>query len=86
VATPWEPTLGVCYLGVFPAALANLCWSKVLACWTASGAARSLFAVPAIAMALVAWLLGEIPGLMVCVGGVLALVGVALGRFRTASA
>jgi len=84
VTTPWEPTLVVCYLGLFPAALANLCWSKVLACWTASSAAQFLFAVPVITMALGAWLLGEIPGLMVCAGGVLALAGVALGRFRTA--
>jgi drug/metabolite transporter (DMT)-like permease len=82
VSAPWESTLVVCYLGLFPAVLANLCWSSVLKRWTASAASQFLFLVPVITLALGSLLLGESPVRLSLIGGLLALLGVALGRSR----
>jgi drug/metabolite transporter (DMT)-like permease len=80
LSAPGPSTLAVCYLGVFPAALGNLCWSLVLKRWTASTASQFLFLVPVITLALGSLALGERPGPRTLLGGTLALLGVIVGR------
>jgi len=71
-------TLAAVYLGVFPAAVAYVTWSYMVARMPASRAAGTLYAVPPLAY-LIAWaLLGERPGPLAIAGGAIALTGVAL--------
>jgi drug/metabolite transporter (DMT)-like permease len=75
---PLAPTLTVVYLGVFPAALAYVTWSYVLARIPAAYAASFLYLAPPLA-ALIAWIwLKEIPTAFTAVGGIMALAGVLL--------
>jgi drug/metabolite transporter (DMT)-like permease len=75
-AAPPEATLATVYLGIFPAALAYVTWAYVLARFPASRAASFLYLVPGVAT-LIAWLwLGEVPGWLALLGGVIALTGV----------
>jgi len=69
-------TLTVVYLGIFPAAIAYLAWSYVLAEIPASRAVSFLYFMPFVAT-LLGWLwLGEVPMLMSLLGGLLAISGV----------
>lgn len=73
---PFSATLSVIYLGIFPAAVAYLSWSYVLAKMPASRAANYLYWMPIIT-SLLGWiLLGEIPTFLGLVGGLVALLGV----------
>ncbi|TVR53087.1 MAG: DMT family transporter [Puniceicoccaceae bacterium] len=70
------------YLGIFPGAVAYLCWAKALAAIPAGQASRMLFVIPVIAVA-VAWLwLGEIPPPPALAGGFLVIAGLFWGRRR----
>lgn len=69
-------TLTVVYLGIFPAAIAYLAWSYVLAQIPASRAVSFLYFMPFVAT-LLGWLcLDEVPILMSVIGGLLAISGV----------
>ncbi|WP_425276787.1 DMT family transporter [Streptomyces aquilus] len=83
---PLSATLNMVYLGVFPTALAFTTWAYALARTTASRMGATTYAVPALVV-LMSWVvLGEVPGLLTLVGGVLCLAGVAVSRSRAAAA
>ncbi|ARP69465.1 EamA/RhaT family transporter [Streptomyces pluripotens] len=80
VRAPVPATLDMVYLGVFPTALAFTTWAYALARTTASRMGATTYAVPALVV-LMSWLaLGEVPGVLTLVGGVLCLAGVAVSR------
>ncbi|MFJ3619239.1 DMT family transporter [Streptomyces iakyrus] len=80
---PASATLNMLYLGVFPTALAFTTWAYALSRTTASRMGATTYAAPALVV-LMSWLfLGEVPGLLTLVGGVLCLAGVAVSRSRS---
>ncbi|KDN72765.1 MULTISPECIES: DMT family transporter [Streptomyces] len=84
-AAPASATLNMVYLGVFPTALAFTTWAYALSRTTASRMGATTYAAPALVV-LMSWLfLGEVPGLLTLVGGVLCLAGVAVSRSRSAA-
>jgi drug/metabolite transporter (DMT)-like permease len=77
---PLTGTLGVVYLGVFPTAVAFTTWAYALSRTSASKMGATTYLVPALTV-LMSWaILGQVPGLLALVGGMLCLVGVALSR------
>lgn len=75
-AAPASATLAIVYLGVFPAALANVAWAFVLSRMAASRAASYLYLAPGCAF-VIGWLwLGVLPTFGAIVGGAIALAGV----------
>lgn len=71
-------TLAVVYLGIFPGAISYVLWSYGLARMQASTLSTFLYFQPANA-AIIAWIwLGEVPGLLTVVGGVIAIAGVVI--------
>ncbi|MFJ7345091.1 DMT family transporter [Streptomyces sp. NPDC101110] len=85
-AAPVSATLNMVYLGVFPTALAFTTWAYALSRTTASRMGATTYAAPALVV-LMSWLfLGEVPGLLTLVGGVLCLAGVAVSRSRSRAA
>lgn len=77
---PLSATLGVCYLGVFPTAVAFTTWAYALARTPAGKMGATTYVVPAITV-LMSWaILGELPGWLVFAGGALCLAGVAISR------
>lgn len=79
---PLDATLWVVYLGIFPTAIAFTTWAYVLQRSTAGQTSATTYVVPAIAI-LMSWLiLGEVPTLMMFLGGALCLLGVVVTRMR----
>ncbi|MFI7546974.1 DMT family transporter [Actinoplanes sp. NPDC049599] len=77
---PVSMILWVGYLGAFPTALAFTTWAFALARSTAGRMGSTTYAVPAVVV-LLSWIfLGEVPGLLTALGGVLCLAGVAVSR------
>jgi drug/metabolite transporter (DMT)-like permease len=74
-----ETLVIVAYLGVGPGLTAYALWAYVLSRTPVSRAATYLYASPVVAIAIAAIWLGEVPGPIVVVGGILALVGVVIG-------
>ncbi|MDR3491790.1 MAG: DMT family transporter [Gammaproteobacteria bacterium] len=72
----YTATWSVIYLGIFPAAIAYLTWSHVLANMPASRAVNYLYWMPIIASFLGWIFLDEIPTLLSLLGGIIALLGV----------
>ncbi len=71
-----EYTICVIYLGIFPAAMAYLCWAVVLKNMDASKAVSFLYAVPIIVI-LIGWIwLNELPSAISIIGGLIAIIGV----------
>ncbi|MFJ4820776.1 DMT family transporter [Streptomyces sp. NPDC088801] len=84
-SAPASATLNMIYLGVFPTALAFTTWAYALSRTTASRMGATTYAAPALVV-LMSWLfLGEVPGVLTLVGGVLCLAGVAVSRSRAAA-
>ena len=76
-ATP-RATWALIYLGVFPAAIANVTWAIAMAHAPASRMSSFLYLMP-LATVAIGWIwLAEIPTLFVWIGGALALAGVIL--------
>ncbi|MBI3578507.1 MAG: DMT family transporter [Ignavibacteriales bacterium] len=71
-------TLAVIYMGIFPAAIAQLCWSYVLARTQVSRISIAIFLVPLMTIVIAFFWIGEIPTLFTVVGGAICLGGVAL--------
>jgi drug/metabolite transporter (DMT)-like permease len=75
---PMPATVSGVYLGIFPGAIAYVLWGYGLAKMPASRISAFLYLQPVNA-ALIAWIwLGEVPGLAVIAGGVLAVAGVVI--------
>ena len=75
---PWSHTLAVVYLGIFPTALAFSTWNFALSRARAAKVTSSLYALPALAIALAYFWLGELPPALSVAGGMVALLGVAM--------
>lgn len=74
--------LSVVYLGVFPTGLAFITWAYALHRTTAAKLGATTYVVPAVVV-LMSWLaLGEVPGWLTLVGGLVCLAGVAISRRR----
>lgn len=74
-ATP-AATTAVLYMGIFPGAIGYVCWAFVLSRLPASRAGTFLYLVPAVAL-IIAWFwLGEQPALIALLGGLLIVSGV----------
>lgn len=73
-------TANMIYLGLIPSALAFTTWSYALARTTAGKMGATIYAVPAIVVAMSWLLLGEVPGWLTVLGGALCLAGVAVSR------
>jgi drug/metabolite transporter (DMT)-like permease len=77
---PISDTLNVIYLGVFPTGIAFTTWAYALHRTTAAKLGATTYVVPAVVV-LMSWaLLGEVPGWLSLVGGLVCLVGVAVSR------
>lgn len=79
---PAAATGTVVYLGLFPAAIGYVAWSRVLAAMPAGRAASFLYLVPVIAT-LIGWLwLKELPSWLSLTGGGVAVLGVVIANWR----
>lgn len=76
----FSATAAVIYLGIFPAAVANLCWSSVLKKIPAARAASFLYAIPPVTLCLGFALIKEIPSSLCLAGGAMAIGGVAVAN------
>jgi len=75
---PTTTTWALIYLGVFPAAIANVAWAYAMSKITASRIGSFLYLMP-ISTVIIAWFwLREVPTTLTWMGGGLALLGVAL--------
>ena len=74
-AASFQATCSALYLGIFPAAIAYICWCYVLNFVKASQAAFGLFIIPFFATTLAYIILKEEPSIEVLIGGIIALLG-----------
>ena len=76
INAPVSITLSGVYLGILPSAVAYITWSIALANAPASLVTSTLYIEPFIAI-IIAWFwIGEVPTLIVWIGGFLTIVGV----------
>ena len=75
-------TISIVYLGIFPAAIAYLCWSFVLSKTTVSKASSFLYSVPVTTLVIGFFWLGEIPSGLSMAGGAIAIGGVAFANLK----
>ncbi|MGW7488371.1 DMT family transporter [Streptomyces sp. NPDC054786] len=79
---PVSATLQMVYLGVFPTALAFNTWAYAVSRTTAGKMGATTYAVPVLVV-FMSWLfLGEVPGRLTLLGGLICLFGVAVSRMR----
>lgn len=71
----WEATLAGIYLGIFPAAFANVAWGYVLHCWSVSKASITLYSLPILSTIMGYFILGEKISLLSFIGGLIAVAG-----------
>ncbi len=84
-AAPMSSTLWLVYLGVFPTAIAFTTYAYALRHMSASSLGVTTYLVPPLTIVMGLVFLGEAPPTIAYVGGVLALVGVAVARRRPAA-
>jgi drug/metabolite transporter (DMT)-like permease len=82
-SAPIEGLLGMVWLGAIPTALGYTTWSYALSRMPAGQLGVSTYVVPPVTIVLSLILFGEVPAVLAIVGGVIALVGVALSRRTT---
>lgn len=82
-----DATLAVVYMGIFPGAIGYVSWSYVLSRWPAAKAGSFLYLIPAVAIVIAWFWLGEMPTLSALLGGMLILMGIVVvnwsGRRKT---
>ncbi|MEM7592433.1 MAG: DMT family transporter [Cyanobacteria bacterium P01_A01_bin.83] len=72
----FDATWSIIYLGIFPAAIANLTWAKGLSQTLACTASSFLYFVPIVAVC-IAWIcLGEVPSVTAIAGEFISLLGI----------
>jgi drug/metabolite transporter (DMT)-like permease len=77
-AAPASATWALIFLGIFPAAIANVAWAYAMSQLPASRLSSFLYLMP-LATVVIAWLwLGEVPTFLTWIGGALALAGMSL--------
>jgi len=76
-AAPWRATAAGIYLGTFPVAVAFVTWSYALSRAKVGHVTSAMYAMPAIALTIAYFWLGEVPHPLSIVGGGIALAGVA---------
>jgi drug/metabolite transporter (DMT)-like permease len=81
-SAPVEGLLGMIWLGAVPTALGYTTWSYALARMPGGQLGVSTYIVPPVTIVLSLILFSEVPTILAIVGGVIALVGVALSRRR----
>ena len=81
---PRESLAWLVYLGVFPTAIAFTTWAFALNRTTAGRLGSTTYLVPAIAIVMGWFVLGEIPPVAALVGGAIAIAGVVIARSRPA--
>jgi drug/metabolite transporter (DMT)-like permease len=81
-AAPPGDTLAVAYLGVFPTVVAYATAAYVFSRLPASRAVTLEYLFPPVAIVIAYLWLGEVPSALSVIGGVVALVGVALVNSR----
>ena len=81
-SAPPTATVSVCYLGVFPTAVAFTTWAYALARTPAGTMGTALYLVPAVTVLLSWAALGQVPSWLAIAGGALCLGGVAFSRRR----
>ncbi|WP_220127576.1 DMT family transporter [Streptomyces sp. NBRC 110611] len=79
---PVSATLNVVYLGVFPTAIAFSTWAFALSRTTAGKMGATTYAAPGLVVVMSWVFLGEVPGWLTLLGGLLCLAGVAVSRSR----
>ncbi len=85
-SAPIDAVLWVVYLGIFPTAVAFTTWAYVLQRTSAGQTSATTYVVPAIAIVMSWLILGEVPTLMMFIGGALCLLGVVVTRMRWGAA
>lgn len=81
-AAPWSHVAALLWLGVAPTFIGYMAWNAALHRASASQVSSFIYFSPPIAV-LIGWLwLGEQPGLLTLVGGVITVAGVALANVR----
>lgn len=78
--TPLMANMVVIYMGIFPSALAYICWSQGFKVLSVTEASSYAYLVPFFCLVLAFVFLGEVPSLMSLLGGLISLYGVVLVR------
>lgn len=79
---PLGATLAVVFLGLFPAAIANLLWTFALSRTSAARASSVLYISPVVSL-IIAWLwLREVPTVVALGGGLIVILGVVLINWK----
>lgn len=81
-AAPAEALLSAIYLGVVPSFIAYGAWAVALSRLPAARASNYLYCVPPVATLIGFFWLGEVPGAMGVIGGLLALGGVVMVNLK----
>jgi drug/metabolite transporter (DMT)-like permease len=77
-SAPPSATWAIVYLGIFPAAMANVAWAYTMSKVEAARVSAYLYLMPVVTVG-IAWVwLGEVPTMVTLAGGLLTLVGVVM--------